>query len=126
MNKDKLSFKKFGLQLSIGLLVPSILVSISKQTLWLWTVPLSLIVFFISIYIPQKLEIIYSGIETIGKVLSIIFAFISFYFIITPFSWILRLSKVYQTPIFPDSKQKSYWEQPDDSETNKIDFRRQF
>ena len=116
-----------GFLLGLGVAMPSVWISMDQKRLWLWTLPLSMVLFIMAVVAPHRLSCFFEFVEWFHKKIGRIVTFIGFIAIITPMAWLLRFVRGDTMPLQFKHKCRSYWLlTPNDSGTVDIDFNKQF
>jgi hypothetical protein len=105
----------------------SLWVSFATAKIWLWSLPLSIAIFVVTFFFPKKLNLLLMGIDYLHQKLRLFVAAISFFAVITPMAWFLRLFRQNVIPLKLLPHCKTYWQNPtEEKRLSAIDFNKQF
>jgi hypothetical protein len=130
IQSDEQTLKKFGLLLSVFLAILAGISFWKGASLYVYSIPLAVVVLGFSLVIPKILKFIYlpwmAGATVIGWLMSHIILTILYYLVITPIGRILKLTNrdILDEKINPNKP--SYWVPREDRVIDKRVFERQF
>ncbi|MDW6003267.1 hypothetical protein [Vibrio mangrovi] len=112
--------------LSCGLLILSVVMSLSKETLWIWSVPFAVIIFLYAVIAPLKLTVVVRMMDKLHIQIGKGLFWILFFIFITPLSWLLRLIRPGLIPLKIDDRAPSYWTTSEKDAVTPDDLKKQF